>query len=69
MIGSEAGDDPRLPSDTYIISCGVFQMVSPVPRPIYILMAAGLLIFLITLYDAWNELARARKRCKHEQDI
>lgn len=30
--GSEAGNDPRFPSDKYIIPCHMFQMVSPVPR-------------------------------------
>lgn len=36
---------------------------------IHIIIIMGLLIFLVNLYDAWTELARARKECKYGQDI
>lgn len=35
----------------------------------FIIMIAGLVFFLINLYDAWDELAQARKECKYEKDI
>lgn len=35
----------------------------------FIIVIAGLVIFLINLYDAWNELAQARKECEYGKDI
>lgn len=37
--------------------------------PAFIIIIAGLIFFLINLYDAWTELARARKECKYGKDI
>lgn len=35
----------------------------------FIIVIAGLVIFLINLYDAWDELAQARKECEYGKDI
>lgn len=36
---------------------------------IHIIIIMGLSVFLVCLYDAWNELAQTRKECRYGKDI
>lgn len=53
------------------IDPGLLEKYFPGGWPVLIRIAiiAGLVIFLINLYDAWDELAQARKECRYGKDI
>lgn len=54
-----------------VMEPGMLEKYFPGGWPVLIRIAiiAGLVIFLINLYDAWDELAQARKECRYGKDI
>lgn len=54
-----------------VMEPGMLEKYFPGGWPVLIRIAiiAGLVIFLINLCDAWDELAQARKECRYGKDI
>lgn len=53
------------------IDPGLLEKYFPGGWPVLIRIAIimGLSVFLVCLYDAWTELAQARKECRYGKDI